>query len=493
MKSRRSLLSRAAGPALIALATLTSCREAEKELTAPPVFAARAPANGAPTVTSVVPDSSPPGVTLDITVNGSGFAKGAAVTLERQGAPAAKITTNSTTFVTTRKLIANITIAADADSGKYDVAVVSSDRKGVGIESFTVAYVIDELGIIGGTWSRAHAINDRGEVVGASCTSDCLATAFYWTEAGGMQSLGTLPGFSRSEAYAINNRSQIFGAVICRSTDPGCGGTSKERLVRWDKVGASWLITPVDGCSVVDFMMDVGNETFVINNNEQCVGSRVTPAGRQVVFQTLSGGAVVNEQPLPLLVPGGYATGYAISDAAMIAGRASRSGGGYEPVVWYRTGTQGWVILQLGLASTDYISAATGIGEPDAAGRVRVTGWTDPGSGDRYSALAVRWTLEPDGSGGWRVASTERLENPKVGGGSLLRAWGKAVHSNGDVVGLSLERPARWPVSGGIEILPVPNGGNKGRAMDINNMGWIVGAVWDNSNNCDRAAIWRLR
>ena len=67
------------------------------------------------------------------------------------------------------------------------------------------------------------------------------------------------------------------------------------------------------------------------------------------------------------------------------------------------------------------------------------------------------------------------------------------MHSNGDVVGLSLERPARWPVSGGIEILPVPNGGNKGRAMDINNMGWIVGAVWDSSKNCDRAAIWRLR
>jgi len=134
MKSRRSLLSRAAGPALIALATLGSCREAEKELTAPPVSAARAPANGGPTVTSVVPDSSPPGVTLDITVNGSGFAQGSAVTLERQGAPAAKITTNSTTFVTTKKLIANITIAADADSGKYDVAVTTSERKGVGIE-----------------------------------------------------------------------------------------------------------------------------------------------------------------------------------------------------------------------------------------------------------------------------------------------------------------------------------------------------------------------
>ena len=261
MTARASLLIRSASAALIALATFAvSCRDAADEPTAPPVFAksggSGAP-SGAPTVSSVVPASSPPGVTLNITVNGSGFAQGSVVNLERQGVPAAKITTNATSFVSSKKVIANITIAADADTGKYDVAVVSSGRKGVGIESFTVAYVLDELGIIGGTWSRAHAINDRGEVVGASCTSDCLATAFYWTEAGGMQSLATLPGFSRSEAYAINNRSQIFGVVICRSTDPGCGGTSKKRLVRWDKVGESWLITPVDGCSVESFMADV--------------------------------------------------------------------------------------------------------------------------------------------------------------------------------------------------------------------------------------------
>src|SRR6266545_6937752 len=110
MKARCSPLSRAAGAALIALATFTvSCREFD-EPTAP--LALAAPGTGDPTVSSVVPDSALRGVTLDITVRGSGFDQGSAVQLERQGVPAAGITTNATTFVTSRRLIANITIAA---------------------------------------------------------------------------------------------------------------------------------------------------------------------------------------------------------------------------------------------------------------------------------------------------------------------------------------------------------------------------------------------
>jgi hypothetical protein len=41
-------------------------------------------------------------------------------------------------------------------------------------------------------------------------------------------------------------------------------------------------------------------------------------------------------------------------------------------------------------------------------------------------------------------------------------------------------------------MLPVGHGGVQGRATDINNQGWVVGAIWDNSDNCDRAAVWQL-
>ena len=79
----------------------------------------------------------------------------------------------------------------------------------------------------------------------------------------------------------------------------------------------------------------------------------------------------------------------------------------------------------------------------------------------------------------------------------MVHAWAKAVNNAGDIVGTAGEfldsgSPFKWPIGGGIERLPVSNGGAQGHAMDINNQGWIVGAVWDNSNNCDRAAIWQL-
>ena len=491
MKARRSSLTRAAGAALIALATFTvSCHESD-EPTAPLALAAHG--TGGPTVSSVVPDSSLRGVTLDVTVGGSGFDQGSAVQLERQGVPAAGITANATTFVTSRRLIANITIAAQADTGKYDVAVTTSGgRKGVGIELFTVAYVLDELGIIGGTWSRAHAINDRGEVAGASCTQDCLSTAFYWSEADGQVDLGTLPGYARSAAYAINNRGQVFGEVKCLASDPGCGGVFRTTLVRWDRVGGSWTITPVVGCSVV---MPAGDQSgkFLINNNDRCV--RQTSAG--LLVQTLSGGTVVSEELLPLVFPGGYQQANAISDAPMVAGHAG--GNMSEPVIWYRNATGTWVALRVGLPSTDTRGWATDIGEPDAAGRVRVSGYAENTAASKSELVphAVRWTLEVDGAGAWRVASIEVL--PTAGqSGPYPGSFAIAVNDAGDAVGssdgtISSGHPVKWPVGGGIDALPSPSSRATGRAVAINSQGWIVGAVFDNTNKCDRAAIWRQR
>jgi len=310
-----------------------SCRDAG-DPTAPPVEAARAASPGGPTVGSVVPASAERGVTRDITVNGSGFDQGSAVRLERQGVPAQGITTNATTYVSSRKLIANVTIAADAAVGKYDVAVMTlGGRKGVGIELFAVTYKLDELGIIGGTWSRAHAINDRGEVVGESCTADCLATAFYWTDATGLVNLGTLAGYSRSAAYAINERGQVFGEVSCRGTDPGCGGVYVKAPVRWDRVGAGWTITPVQGCSVVNLAGDNSGK-FVINNNKLvsgvCDGFKTTTALRST---DVAAGSFLAEGP-----EGFHLAGRIVS-AEQATGKVTApdcSGGGESPWQAYK-------------------------------------------------------------------------------------------------------------------------------------------------------------
>jgi probable HAF family extracellular repeat protein len=105
---------------------------------------------------------------------------------------------------------------------------------------------IIKLGTLGGHQSVANATNDRGQVVGAALNAipDPLsnglsqvflfgvpaatqARAFLWTEAEGMQDLGTLGG-TDSTASFVNERGQIAGQSSTNSTPnnvatPFCG------------------------------------------------------------------------------------------------------------------------------------------------------------------------------------------------------------------------------------------------------------------------------
>ena len=72
---------------------------------------------------------------------------------------------------------------------------------------------MQDLGTLGGTQSRANAINNNGQVVGWSnyTTTNGNQHAFLYS-GGCMQDLGTLGG-ANSIAYGINNNGQVVGAV----------------------------------------------------------------------------------------------------------------------------------------------------------------------------------------------------------------------------------------------------------------------------------------
>jgi len=77
-----------------------------------------------------------------------------------------------------------------------------------------------DLGNIGGHgWNTPTSINNQGQVVGFANQGGDLINgklavkfhAFLWTEEGGMQDLGTLPGDAISEALGINESGQVVG------------------------------------------------------------------------------------------------------------------------------------------------------------------------------------------------------------------------------------------------------------------------------------------
>jgi probable HAF family extracellular repeat protein len=80
-------------------------------------------------------------------------------------------------------------------------------------------YTVTDIGTLGGWYSYAVNLNDRGVVIGISATATGGERAFVWipddaSGTGTMHDLGTLPGWYHSAAYGINNHGDISGQVV---------------------------------------------------------------------------------------------------------------------------------------------------------------------------------------------------------------------------------------------------------------------------------------
>lgn len=97
------------------------------------------PGGGVVKVEITDPPGAPQETILDVYVMGSGFDEGSEATFLLDGLPNPKVSTNSNHFVSHDTLIANITIAAEADTALYDVQVMTTrGKKGIGVDLFHV-------------------------------------------------------------------------------------------------------------------------------------------------------------------------------------------------------------------------------------------------------------------------------------------------------------------------------------------------------------------
>jgi hypothetical protein len=93
-----------------------------------------------PTVDATDPSEGEQGTTLDVRVLGTNYDQGSSVDFLLDGKPTQKVKTNSSSFVSSTEVVANITIADDALVAGYDVRVTASNgKKGVGIEKFQIS------------------------------------------------------------------------------------------------------------------------------------------------------------------------------------------------------------------------------------------------------------------------------------------------------------------------------------------------------------------
>jgi hypothetical protein len=139
--SRSRLVIKAS--ALAVAAFVVGCSDPTDAPRAGPVVtgasSARAASTSSVSVSGTIPSDGFQTMTLDVTVNGSGFDQGATATFPLNGVVDPRVHVNSTRYVKSSQLVANVTIAADAPTVKYDVAVLNgSGKKGIGSELFTV-------------------------------------------------------------------------------------------------------------------------------------------------------------------------------------------------------------------------------------------------------------------------------------------------------------------------------------------------------------------
>jgi probable HAF family extracellular repeat protein len=144
------------------------------------------------------------------------------------------------------------------------VFIIWSISWSAGAQSLPVAR---DLGTLGGPTSYATAVNDEGQVVGASDTTIGKAHAFSWTQEEGMIDLGT-PAGSSSYAIAVNASGQVVGTSAFADV-------VGSRAFSWTRAGGMVNLGTLGGIS---------SYAAAVNANGTVVGSSTTASGDEHAF-----------------------------------------------------------------------------------------------------------------------------------------------------------------------------------------------------------------
>ncbi len=327
----------------------------------------------------------------------------------------------------------------------------------------TPSYTITDLGTLGGASADARAINDAGQVVGASATASGDIHAFLWTATDGMKDLGTLGGTS-SRAIGINSLGHVVGVSALASGEP-----------------RPFLWTPAGG------MQDLGTfgggfgRALSINNLDQVVGGSSLSDGSMHAFLWTA------KQGLTDLVSvvGNNSDAEAINNRQQIVGGSNfgtQANQFCALTIPFLSGVRGGFqdLGELGTADPCGGAFAAATNENDV-----VVGLAE---NDAFLPRAFRWTAEsgivdlgtltgPDGSS---VASAVNARGQIAG-----RSTAIFTAPNGG--GLTIHA-ALWDDSGIHDLGTLP-GDLGSRAFGINGAGQIVGLSLSLALN-NRAVLW---
>lgn len=124
-------------------------------------------------------------------------------------------------------------------------------------------YQVTVLPSLGGDAMAAHAINDRGQVVGVAQMKDGLYHLFLWDREHGVRDLGV----TGDVRFDINNAGQIAGAMI----DPN----GNQQACLWEPGKPPMLLGTLGGRT---------SQAMSINNRGQIAGASAMPNGSRHAF-----------------------------------------------------------------------------------------------------------------------------------------------------------------------------------------------------------------